>query len=102
MWKDDAQGCKEQLYFYQHNEYHFLENIPRAKTNFTTSPQVFQYLKFLKLNFLNSKKFSKSAAHWSIISLYTVKLGGLVIILLSFFWKSHYLDRSQEIRSYLH
>lgn len=79
------QGCKEQLHFYQNNEYHFMENIPRAKTNFTTSPQVFQFLKLLKLNFLNSKKFSKSAAHCSIISLNTVKLGGLVIILLSLF-----------------
>lgn len=101
MWKDDVQGCKEQLHFYQNNEYHFLENIPRAKTNFT-SPQAFKYLKLLKLNFLNSKKFSKSAAHWSIISLNTVKLRGLVIILLSFFGKSHYLDRSHEIRAYLH
>ena len=79
------QRSKEQLRFYQNNEYHFLENIPRAKTNFTTSPQVFKYLKLLKLNFLNSKKFSKSAAHWSTISLNTVKLRGLVIILLSFF-----------------
>ena len=66
-WKD-VQGCKKQLHFYQNNEYHFLENIPHAKPNFTTSPQVFQYLKLLKLNFLNSKNYCKSAVKWSIIS----------------------------------
>ena len=81
MWKD-VQGCMKELHFYQ-NKYSSRE---KKKKKFTTSPQVFQYLQLFKLNFQNSKTFSKSAAHWSRISLNTVKWSALMIILLSLCW----------------
>ena len=87
----DVERCMKRLHFHQNNEFHFFWKI------FLARKQISQQAR----RFSNIWKFSKSAAHWSIISQNTVKLRALVIILLSFFCKSQSLDRSREIRSYL-